>query len=377
MRDEIWELRKKLHQFPELSGDEVETAHRIKSFILNHHPTQIIDHIAGHGLAAVYRFSSEGPCVAIRCELDALPIDERNQFQHKSTHPGISHKCGHDGHMAIVSGLIFWIKEQSFDRGTIILLFQPSEENGQGAQKVMEDPRIDDLHIDYVFALHNVPGEPSNKILVMDKGFSAEVQSFALFLHGKESHASEPENGCNPAQAMAEMILEIAKLNISDTRHEKFSILTPVHITMGQKSYGISPADGQMHYTIRTWDQSNMMRLKADLNKIFETHSQKYKLEYKVNWFEYFPASENSDICNHVIVKSAIEKGLDITYKPYPFKFGEDFGWFSKKYESAMFGLGAGINTPPLHHAVYDFPDEITNTGIEMFAGIISNILSR
>ena len=109
MISEVIKLRKKLHQFPELSGLEFNTAQRIKSFINTHYPTKIIENIGGNGLAVIYEFSKDGPVVAIRCELDALPIQELNQFEYRSTQKGISHKCGHDGHMAIVSGLIFWL----------------------------------------------------------------------------------------------------------------------------------------------------------------------------------------------------------------------------------------------------------------------------
>ena len=166
MISEIKKLRKELHQYPEVSGSESATAQRIKKFIETHHPTTIIDKIGENGLAAVYEFSKSGPSITIRCELDALPIQEENTFSHQSKNKGISHKCGHDGHMAIVAGLIFWIKEQKFKSGKIILLFQPAEETGQGAYQIIEDSRFQKLNTDYIFALHNIPGEPLHLSLI-------------------------------------------------------------------------------------------------------------------------------------------------------------------------------------------------------------------
>ena len=99
----IIHLRKMLHRHPELSGQETGTAERIREFFTANHPTELITKIGGHGLAAVYNFSNEGPVVVVRCELDALPIAETNPFEHRSLVPGVSHKCGHDGHMAIVA----------------------------------------------------------------------------------------------------------------------------------------------------------------------------------------------------------------------------------------------------------------------------------
>ena len=117
---EILKLRKELHQNPELSGNEINTAKRIKEFILTHNPTKIIENVGGNGLLAIFEFSKKGPTITIRCELDALPIVESNTFSHKSLIEGVSHKCGHDGHMAIVAGLALWIKNQKFKTGKIV-----------------------------------------------------------------------------------------------------------------------------------------------------------------------------------------------------------------------------------------------------------------
>ena len=377
IRRAIIDLRKELHKHPELSGSELETAGRIRQFIAEHHPTEIINNIGGHGMAAVYTFSSKGPVVAIRCELDALPIEEENPFEHQSVNKGISHKCGHDGHMAMVAGLIFWIKAQSFNRGTIILLFQPSEENGKGAEKVMSDQKFKNLKVDYIFALHNIPQEPLHSIISMDQGFSAEVQSFIVSLSGKESHAAEPEKGINPSLAIAKIINALYKLNINDPLDENFAVLTPVHLKMGQASYGTSPAKGELHYTIRTWGPHQLNSLKSEIIVALNTSCKSHHLTYEIDWLEYFPASKNNFECNQLIIKAALENKLKLNERPHPFKFGEDFGWFTKEYKTGMFGLGAGMDTPALHHATYDFPDEILETGMNMFQKIIEYLLTE
>jgi metal-dependent amidase/aminoacylase/carboxypeptidase family protein len=95
----------------------------------------------------------------------------------------------------------------------------------------------------------------------------------------------------------------------------------------------------------------------------------------KIAWFEHFPGSKNNVFCNDVIRAVARGAGFDLYERPYPFKFGEDFGWFGENYPSAMFGLGAGLNSPALHHADYDFPEEIIETGVRMFVGVIERHL--
>lgn len=368
-------LRKELHQYPELSGYEIETSKRIIQFLKLNNPTKIIDSIGGSGLAAIYDFGESGKTITIRCELDALPIQEINQFSHRSTTNGVSHKCGHDGHMAILSGVSSWLKNQKFQKGKVVLLFQPAEENGEGAYKVLNNQRFIELKIDYFFSLHNLPKEPMHSIVMNDAGFSAEVQSFSILLNGKESHAAEPENGINPAMAMAKIINELSATEIADTSRNDFTIMTPVHFLMGQKSYGISPALAELHYTLRTWTNAKMIELQQKIEDVVAAVSKDYDLEYKINWFEYFPATVNYPETNEYVYEAIKQNDFQLVNKSNPMKFGEDFGWYSKTYKTTMFGLGAGLDTPALHNADYDFPDEIIETGVKMFTSIISGIL--
>ena len=373
--ENIIALRKELHRHPGLSGQEAATAQRIIRFAQPHHPSAIITNIGGHGLAIVYEFSNEGPCIMLRCELDALPIEEANAFEHRSVVKGISHKCGHDGHMAIVAGLMSWIEEQALTRGKIVLLFQPAEETGQGAPSVLNDPAFATIQPDYLFALHNLPGEPLHQIIIVEKRFSATVQSLAIHLQGKQSHASEPEKGINPALAMAFITQRFAELINDDVKDESFALLTPVYSRMGAPAYGINAGEGELHYTIRTWSEEKMQQLKEKLLMIVADACAKYSLQFHVDWFDFFPSAVNDPQCNQLIRNAAIANQLSITEQPVPFKFGEDFGWYTTEYKSALFGIGAGVHHPALHQADYDFPDEIIQTGIKMFGSIIEQLL--
>lgn len=375
MRDKLIALRKELHQHPELSLQESNTAARISAFVKQSNPTKVISQLGGHGLAVCYEFGTAGPNIGIRCELDALPILEENDFVYQSTNKGVSHKCGHDGHMAIVAGLSVWLGEQNLKQGKVTLLFQASEENGKGAAQMLQDDRFRQLDFDYLFALHNIPGEELHKILVMDGGFSAEVISFSVSLTGKESHAAEPDKGLNPSAAIAKIISGLEGLNLSDPKHDDFAVLTPVHVSMGEKNYGISPASGELHYTVRTWSTPKMELLKQNIHKIISDVCEEEGLGHTLDWFEYFPAAANETECNSIIRAAASTLNLKQVERPYPFKFGEDFGWFSKDYKTGMFGMGAGVNTPALHNKDYDFPDELIETGMHVFKQIILQIL--
>ncbi|SNR17277.1 amidohydrolase [Tenacibaculum jejuense] len=375
MHAKLTELRRKLHQFPEVSGQEFKTAKRVQDFIHKNYPGELISQIGGPSFAVLYNFGTEGNTVAIRCELDALPIIEKNGFEYKSNFEGVSHKCGHDGHMAMVAGLVFWLKEQNFKKGRVVLVFQSAEETGKGAYEMLEDVKFKALNIDYIFALHNIPGVDLHTVITMKNGFSAEVESFVLKLSGLASHAAEPQNGINPTLGIAELTQELDKLNISNPNAENFQVLTPVHIRIGEANYGISPGEAELHYTIRTWSLKTMEQLKTQILNIINQISKQHQLKHEMNWLEHFPASENDLDCNSIIKDAAENLHFNIEERSYPFKFGEDFGWFSRHYKTGMFGLGSGLQTAPLHNPSYDFPDEIIPTGIAVFGEILKKTL--
>jgi amidohydrolase len=374
--EKLISLRKDLHRHPELSGQETETAGRIKQFIREGYDGPIIENLGGTGLAVIHEFSKTGPTVVIRCELDALPIQEENPFEHRSVYPGVSHKCGHDGHVTIVAGLSSWLNNQAFSRGKVMLLFQPAEETGAGAAAVLNDPRFTELKPDYIFALHNIPGQPLHSIILVEGNYSCTVISTAIRLKGKESHSSEPEHGINPALCLAELTQKLDALNKNDPASADFRLCVPVYSSMGVKSYGISAGFGEIHYTLRTRNVPGMEALRKEVDTILSEVCPKHNLAYTTDFFEYFPAVLNDEFCNQTIAGAAQKNGYTIVHKNAPYRFGEDFGWFSDTCKAAMFGLGAGLQSAALHQAHYDFPDELIESGITMFKGIIETLLA-
>lgn len=377
MIQQLIALRREIHRFPELSGKEVETAQRIVNFLTPFEPDQIITNLGTTGVAAVYDFGNIETTIMIRCELDALPIQEINPFEYRSTINSVSHKCGHDGHMVIVAGLAGWLQNAELSNARVVLLFQPAEETGEGAPGVMSDPKFESIIPDYIFALHNLPGFPLHQVVTTGSEFTSTVQSVSISLHGKESHAAEPENGLNPALAIAELINAYNDIVINDVNSNDFTLITPVYSSMGSRDYGVSPADAELHLTVRTWTTEQMNSLMERIQDIAIRVARKHTLKHELMWFDYFAATKNDDFCNSVIKESAKKNKLDSLYQDHPFKFGEDFGVFTQRYPGAMFGIGAGTNAPALHNPDYDFPDEIIETGMSMFKEIINTTLQN
>ncbi len=370
------QLRRVLHKNPELSGEEEETARRIVGFLKSYNPSQLITGIGGHGVAATFQYYNSDPTVLIRCELDALPIGEENNFDHRSQVPGVAHKCGHDGHMTMVAGLAALLSRHRPRKGRVVLLFQPSEEDGSGAERVLNDPQFSAIEPDYVFALHNLPGYPRNEIICRTGNFTAAATSLIVRMHGKTSHAGEPEKGLNPAWATGEMLEAIRKMQVAPG-HQEFALITPIQLVIGEEAFGTSAGYGELKLTLRTWDNDAMEDLASRVRELVETIAGKHGIGTEITRLQTFPANMNDPAMTDIIRSAAAENNLNYSEQEEPFRWGEDFGHFTRKYPGAMFGLGAGKRTPALHNPDYDFPDDIIPAGVRMFHSIIEQVLDR
>lgn len=372
--ESLVKLRKELHKHPELSGKEFETAKRITSFLEKYPPDEIITEVGTTGILAFYRSEKAGKTVLFRCELDALAIEETNTFEHRSATNRVSHKCGHDGHMAILCGLATQLSKNRPETGTIILLFQPAEEDGSGAQKIFSDSKFKSLKPDFVFALHNLPGFPKNQIVIKNNSFTCAVNSIIIKLNGKTAHAGEPEKGINPALAIAAIITQFNSRIQADITKENFCLITPIYTKMGKKAYGVSAGAGEVHFTVRSDSNSQMKKIEASLENIAHTIANEYQLESDINWTQSFEANENDKKAVAHIRKAALINNLELYEKEHPFSWGEDFGLFTQHYPGALFGLGSGKTIPALHNPDYDFPDDILPAGVSIFYQISKQI---
>jgi amidohydrolase len=374
MNDKLITFRRELHTNPEVSGNEKKTAARVIKFLKQYKPDVLLTNVGGHGIVATWDSQKKGKELLFRAELDALPIEEINSFEHKSTSAGVSHKCGHDGHTTILCGLAKWISENKPTSGKIYLLFQPAEENGEGAKAVLADKRFESINPDYVFALHNLPGFPLHQVVLKQDSFTTAVTSLIINLKGKTSHAAEPEHGLNPALAVAEIIQKSLALENNNPDTDELRVITPVFIELGEKAYGVSAGKASIHFTIRCWDNINLEKLQNEIEVLSEKIATNQKLKIEFSNTQTFQANINDSKAVEFVQKAAESAGLEIKLRNYPFKWGEDFGLFTTKFNGCMFGLGAGEETPALHNPDYDFPDEITKTGIQIFSNIIKEI---
>lgn len=375
--EKLIEFRHELHRIPETAHQEEKTAEHVKKFLSDYPPDELVDKIGGYGIAAIYNGEATGPTVILRCELDALPIPEVNEMEYRSRNEGNGHKCGHDGHMAIISGMAQYLHSNRPDMGRVILLYQPAEETGEGARKILDDSKFSDLKPDYIYALHNLPGFPKNQIMVKKGIFASASKGMIIKLKGRPSHASHPENGENPALAASQIIQSIFMIPQMHTEFHRAALITPIHIRVGKPAFGTSAGEGEVMATLRTHRDKEMEMLAAKAEEQAKKIAEANHLKIDISYTEEFESVKNDPHCVEFITEVARELRLPVTQMEHPFPWSEDFGLFTSKFNGALFGLGAGEDHPQLHNEDYDFPDDIIQTGVAMFQQLTESILTK
>lgn len=360
--ERIIELRHKLHRYPELSGEERETMRILKEFIHKNTSLEIAD--KGKYFYAFKYVGDKCKNIAFRCDMDALPIDEGCEMPYSSLNRGVSHKCGHDGHCAMLCAMILEIDKANTDKN-VYFLFQPAEETGKGSRQCLDF--ISENNIDEIYGFHNIPGYAKNSVILKYGTFACGSTGIKIHLKGKVSHAAYPENGINPSFGIGEITECIKKLN--EENHRGILFATIVGIKAGEEAYGTSPGEGDIMLTLRGENTEEYNKAKNTILDSVKKCCEKYSLEYTVEFKDEFSATINHRESVDKVIKCC--KNMNIITANEPFRWSEDFGEYLKITKGAFIGIGDGENYTGLHTAKYDFPDDIIETGVKIMKGIV------
>lgn len=352
----LTELRKKLHIHPELSCREINTRRIISDFLQLFHPDQKLQ--LANGKALLFEFDSKvpGPHILYRADLDALPIEENRMTEYASQNPGVSHKCGHDGHMTLACSLPEIWKKLTLKKGKLGLLFQHGEEVAIGAKEIIQDPSFLKWKPDVILGLHNLPGYSPEEIVLSRDVFSCASLGLGLTITGLGSHAGEPEKGNSPFHAMKE-IADFAQSLVTCEENESFFLSTLVHMKLGEENYGITPGEGRLCFTLRAKRTELLLNNKKDLIKKAEDLCREKGLTFSAQEFDFFPSTINDESLVTLMERSANKAGLKTHMRGFPFRWSEDFGFYNGICPTLFFGIGNGKESFPLHHPEYDFND--------------------
>lgn len=367
--------RHELHQAPELSGYEVQTAARICAWLATCAPDRILTGLGGTGIAAVFDGAEDGPTLGIRCELDALPIHEETDLSYASQTSGHGHLCGHDGHMVMVLGVAQALAAKRPERGRVVLIFQPAEETGEGAIAYRAAADFAAISPDIVLSLHNLPGLKLGEVLLPKAAANCASRGARIRLMGKTSHAAAPQDGLSPAPALAALMTELAALGTGGALDESFTLTTVTHAELGAKTFGVAPGAAELWVTLRAATNAAMAGLVHAVEARVAVLTAECGLRQEITYHDVFEACRNASEAVDLLAKSCEREQVSLQMTDRPQAFSEDFGQFGKSAQAAMFWLGAGEAHPQLHNPDYDFPDALIPIGTGIFTRAIRELL--
>lgn len=350
--DEAVIIRRELHKMPEPSMHEKKTKSFLTDYISKNTDLEI--HDCENWFYAVWNGSGEA--VAFRADYDAVTGEDGE----------CRHICGHDGHAAILAAFGKWISDTKPDR-KIYLIFQPGEESGEGGKLCSSLIKQDNIKT--VYGLHNIPGYPFGQILLKNGTFACASEGIEIKLTGKQAHAAYPENGKNPASAIAEIISAVNRyISIG---HRGMLLATVIGIECGSSSYGISASEGTLRLTLRAEYSDEFEALVKFVRKTVSEISAGYEISSEITEHDIFPSTENHDNCVEKIKTASENAGLEYSFLFEPFRWSEDFGWYLREGEGAFFGVGAGEKCSPLHTPEYEFPDCCISPALKIYTELV------
>ncbi|MEH7238028.1 M20 metallopeptidase family protein [Bacillus sp. JJ1562] len=360
------QLRHELHAHPELSYQEVWTKQHLINFLKLHTTNlKIID--KGKYFYAKYTAGEDKPTIAFRADFDALPIPETIDLPWKSAVPGVSHKCGHDGHSATLAGFSLEVDQKGADKN-VIFLFQHAEETGQGAIECAEI--MNEEQIDEIFGYHNMSGIEFNAVHVIDGTAHCASKGMSIEMIGSPAHASQPEDGINPSFAMAKIIEAIPELTTPD-QYDGLVLCTIIQVDIGSENYGIAAHKGVLRLTIRAEKEAELNKLQQSLEDLVTQLGTEQGIKIHFHYQDEFPETVNHKESVEKVRIVAGDKGFLIRGLTSPNRASEDYGHYLKLVKGAYFYIGNGEEHPQIHTYEYDFRDEIIETGVEMFKGLL------
>jgi amidohydrolase len=367
------QLRRELHKFPELCYQEKETSEFVSAY-LKKLGLVVKTRIGGYGIKAILRGNRAKPVVAIRADMDALPIDEQTGFSFSSRNSGTMHACGHDAHMTnvlIAAKILSEMREKI--PGTIVFIFQPCEEGPPpnqpgGAQAMIKENVLADPMVSAIFSLHVLPGIPVGTIGVRKGPIMANVASFYVTIIGKSSHGAFPHQGIDAIYVASSAIQQFQSL-ISRFRDPKEPAVLSVGKINGGVRVNVIAEKVQLEGTVRTFSFELQDKIAEGMEKILKGLKLAYGIHYQFIFSKDAPFVDNNpDLTDFLIPVFKQILGKSHVRIVKPMSIAEDFSYYSHQIPALYFFLGTG-DTPPLHTPTFSIDEKILRIGPMLFAG--------
>lgn len=365
--DSLIDWRREFHRRPELGLEVPETAavvaDRLRSFAVD----QVIEGVGGHGVVGIIDHG-DGPTVALRADMDGLPILETSGLPYASEIPGRMHACGHDGHITMLLGAAGSLARRRRFSGRVVLVFQPGEETLEGAPAMLADGVLDRFGVEVIYGMHNQPGSAVGTMRIRDGAALASSNRFTVLVRGTGGHAAFPQLCRNPIDVAAGIA---TRLRLLQQEAAPGIVLATTNVTAGTGVYNIIPDEARLDGSLRFLDPAAGRSFTAEMQDVVSTVAADHGVAADLTLEPLCPVTRNNpvqaayarDVAGRLMGATAVTEGE-------PIMASEDFAFFLERRPGA-FAFIANGDTLPLHNSAYDFNDEILGLGASFWVQLV------
>jgi amidohydrolase len=374
--DDLTAWRRDIHAHPETAFEEKRTsdvvAKRLQDFGIEIHRG-----LAGTGVVGTLKGSRPGPrAIAIRADMDALDVHEKNGFHHCSTHKGKMHACGHDGHTTMLLGAARYLAETRNFAGTVHFIFQPAEENEAGGRVMVEQGLFEKFPVEAVYGMHNWPGLPVGQFAVRSGPLLASSDIFEIVVEGKGAHAAMPHTGIDPVVTAAQITLALQTIRSRGT-HPLDGAVVSVTQVHGGDTWNVIPDEVVLRGTTRSFKHEVQDTIEDGIRRIAEGVASSQGAKVRVRYERRYPPTVNTEKETEIAAGAAAEvAGPSNVLRDFTPSMGaEDFAFMLQARPGCYVLIGNGEESAGLHNPHYDFNDEVLTTGASYWARLVERVL--
>ncbi len=378
LQKEMQTWRRDIHAHPEIAFEEHRTA-QVVAEKLESFGIEVETGIAGTGVVGTLKKGTGNRSIGLRADLDALLINEANEFEHKSKNPGKMHACGHDGHTVMLLGAAKYLAEQGNFDGTVNFIFQPAEENEGGGKAMIEDGLFDKYPVESVFGMHNIPGMPVASFAIKPGPIMAAFDIFNVKIVGKGGHAAMPQTTIDPI-IVGTKIIDAYQSIVSRYIDPQDPVVLSVTQFHAGDAYNVIPNEVEIKGCTRCFSPKVQKQLEDQMKQITKSICDAYGATYEFEFEHRYPATINSEeeaeIAGRVAQTLVGEDRVNLS--PQAAMGSEDFAYMLQEKPGSYIwiGNGDGEGTCMIHNPGYDFNDEILPIGATYWVKMAEEILS-
>jgi len=377
-QEELTVWRRYLHQNPELGFEEFKTSDFVASK-LEDMGLSVHRGLAGTGVVAtLVSGDGTGGSIALRADMDALPLQEKGSVAHRSETPGKMHACGHDGHTTMLLGAAKYLSETQNFNGTVQFVFQPAEEGKGGGEKMIEDGLFKLFPADEVYGMHNMPGIKVGEFAVAPGPMMAARDNFEILIQGRGSHAAMPHQGIDPVVVGSHIVLALQTITSRNINPQESLVVSVTQFHAGE-AFNIIPDTVTLKGTCRVFNSKLQETLPDRIQQIVDGVSSTFGANAELTYHKGYPATINAvsqtNFCADVAKEIAgSEDGVDL--KPIPSMGAEDFSYMLQERPGCYIWAGNG-DSAGLHHPEYDFNDQLLAVGASYWSRLVEQRLPK